>query len=158
VALKIELPVLMDRKEDIALIARHQICSRKIRAQRISISDEFLDELMAYEWPGNVRELKNAIDLACSHVLEGETLYPKHLPGHIRAYNMRQKISPKTSSPSQKSDVAMPMKEYVDKAKYDYLVRLMTQTRGDIQKTCRISGLSRGHLYSLLKKYDIKSS
>ncbi|MGM0654752.1 MAG: sigma 54-interacting transcriptional regulator [Thermodesulfobacteriota bacterium] len=43
-ALKIELPVLMDRKEDIALIAWHQICSRKIRAQRISISDEFLDE------------------------------------------------------------------------------------------------------------------
>lgn len=75
VALKIELPVLMDRKEDIALIARHQICSRKIRAQRISISDEFLDELMAYEWPGNVRELKNAIDLACSRVLEGETLF-----------------------------------------------------------------------------------
>ena len=158
VALKIELPVLVDRKEDIALIARHQVCSRKSPARRISISDEFIDELLAYEWPGNVRELKNAIDLACSRVLEGETLYPKHLPGQIRAYNIRQKISPKTSSSSQKSVIAIPMKEYVDKAKYDYLTRLITQTRGDIKKTCRISGLSRGHLYNLLKKYGIKSN
>jgi two-component system NtrC family response regulator len=163
-AMKIELPALVNRREDIVPIARHQMKGKKTREQGCTLSREFLDELMAYEWPGNVRELKNAMDLACSHVVAGETLYPTHLPGHIRAYNIRQKISPGPGpgpGPGPVPDtgtIAIPLKAHVDKAKHDYLIRLMAQTRGDMRKTCRISGLSRGHLYSLFKKYGIKSS
>jgi len=63
---RIELPPLRRRKEDIPLLTDHFVV-RFNRLQKKSIqgvSAEALSLLMAHDWPGNVRELENVIERA----------------------------------------------------------------------------------------------
>ncbi|WP_457571948.1 hypothetical protein [Desulfovulcanus sp.] len=46
-------------------------------------------------------------------------------------------------------------KEYTDKLEANYLSELSLICHGDVQKACKISGLSRARLYELLKKHGI---
>ena len=48
-----------------------------------------------------------------------------------------------------------PLKEFKNTAENTYLGELIRQCDGNIQKIIQISGLSRSHLYSLLKKYNL---
>jgi DNA-binding NtrC family response regulator len=64
--IKLSLPPLLDRKEDIPFLVDHfvdrfnHLTGRKI----IGLSQKALAALMLYDWPGNVRELENAIEHA----------------------------------------------------------------------------------------------
>jgi transcriptional regulator with GAF, ATPase, and Fis domain len=62
----IYLPPLRERKEDIPLLAAHFInkISKKMHKNIESLTDESLNEMMAYNWPGNVRELEHVIEKA----------------------------------------------------------------------------------------------
>ena len=89
---KLSLPPLSDRKEDIPLLVDHFIerFNHQTGKNILGISQKALAALMLHEWPGNVRELENAIehafvmcrkdiiDVVClpDHVLPSETLKP----------------------------------------------------------------------------------
>ncbi len=63
--IKIEVPPLRDRKEDIPALIDHflikysKVLNRSVRGLRIS--EELMDIFMDYYWPGNVRELENYV-------------------------------------------------------------------------------------------------
>lgn len=79
--IKIELPPLWERKEDIPLLVDYFMSRLKsLKGKRISgVSDEVLDLLMNYRFPGNVRELENILEHA--YVLCREpVIEKKHLP------------------------------------------------------------------------------
>lgn len=83
---RIELPPLRRRKEDIPLLVE-QFIARFNRLQGKSvrgIAAEALSLLMAYDWPGNIRELENAIERAFILCGEGYIGLP-HLPGELTA-------------------------------------------------------------------------
>lgn len=179
-SLEIKLPPLKDRQQDIELIAKAHIDKKNnmLKKEAFKMSEEFLEELENYKWPGNVRELKHTIDMACSQILEGETLFPKHLPRAIRSFNISQKICNKTigksdslssehplfsnfgsaasASHADLNSKIVPLKEHIDQIKYNYILNLLNHTGGNIKQCCLLSGLSRGHLYNLFKKYGIK--
>jgi len=157
-SLRIDLPPLRQRKEDIALIAKDYVVIKNslLKKEAFKMSEPFLEELENYNWPGNVRELKNTIDLACSQILHGETLFPRHLPEEIRSFNFRKKIAYRTNNESIPFSEIVSLKEHIDKTKYEYILNLLVYTKGDIKESCRLSGLSRGHLYNQFKKYGIK--
>jgi len=78
---KISLPPLKDRKEDIPLLIEHFI--KKYAAQQgkdiVGISSGALSLLMRYDFPGNIRELENIVEY--SFILcEGGYIQPQHLP------------------------------------------------------------------------------
>jgi len=78
---RVELPPLRRRQEDIPLIAE-QIIARFNRLQGKTISgltSEALSLMMAYDWPGNVRELENSIERAFILVSTGR-IGLEHLP------------------------------------------------------------------------------
>ncbi len=83
---RIELPPLRRRKEDIPLIVS-QFITRFNRLQKKSIqgvSAEALSLLMAHDWPGNIRELENAIEHA--FILCGNGVIDiRHLPEDLTA-------------------------------------------------------------------------
>lgn len=83
---RVELPPLRRRKEDIPLLADHFISRfNRVQGKTISgISAEALSLLMAYDWPGNVRELENAIEHAFI-LCRGEKLEIAHLPQALTA-------------------------------------------------------------------------
>jgi len=88
--IKLSLPPLLDRKEDIPFLVDHfvdrfnHLTGRKI----IGLSQKALAALMLYDWPGNVRELENAIEHA--FVLCRDDL--------IRLHSLPDRIVPKSDS------------------------------------------------------------
>lgn len=62
--IRIDVPNLHDRGEDISLLARKFAAdfSEKYMTQPISFSDEALRAMLVYRWPGNVRQLKNFVE------------------------------------------------------------------------------------------------
>ena len=84
--IRVELPPLKRRKEDIAILAE-QFIERFNRLQQKSIkglTPEALSLLMAHDWPGNVRELENVIERAFILCREG-SIGIEHLPGELLA-------------------------------------------------------------------------
>jgi PAS domain S-box-containing protein len=81
---RIELPPLRKRKEDIPLLAE-QFITRFNRLQQKNVqgvSAEALSLLMAHDWPGNIRELENAIERAFIPCNEG-LIGIGHLPAEL---------------------------------------------------------------------------
>ena len=84
---RLVLPPLRERREDIPLLVKHFLRSASFnredgRVRIKGISRDALDCQMNYHWPGNVRELINAIERACSFA-ETEYIQPEDLPEHI---------------------------------------------------------------------------
>jgi transcriptional regulator with GAF, ATPase, and Fis domain len=63
---RIDVPPLRDRPDDIPLLARRFVedISARLGRPAPELGPEVLDRLRAYSWPGNVRELRNVIERA----------------------------------------------------------------------------------------------
>jgi len=82
--IRVDLPLLRDRREDIPLLVEHFV-SRFNRLQGkdvVGVSEEVMATLMRHDYPGNVRELENIVEhafvLVGSGVIELEHLPPEH--------------------------------------------------------------------------------
>ena len=161
----VDLPPLRERREDIAELARYHIDKfcQQYRIPTKGFSPEFLETLMHYPWPGNVREFVNTLERSLTTARFDQTLYPKHLPSHIRVQVRRAEMeggTPSAADDHSHTVRSLPkLQEYRDKiyaqAEKEYLEELMTLTGKNIPDACRISGLSQSRLYALLKKNSI---
>jgi two-component system NtrC family response regulator len=166
----IELPPLREHPEDIAALSDYhmaQLCGC-YGIKKKGYSPDFFEALARYNWPGNVRELVNALERAVAAARHEPILFPKHLPTYIRVQLARSSVAPDqdpqqtakgTRGPEQSfprlADVRETAIAHVERR---YLKELIAQSKGDVQKACRIAGLSRSRLYALLKKYQISTS
>ncbi len=165
----LDLPPLCEHSEDIQdLLNFHlaRICERYgIRVK--SYSPDLLEALMAYHWPGNVRELVNVLERSMAAAQDEPILFPYHLPTYLRVQLARASVKrePKEESEAIPTNPLGPkelgtLKEVRDtsvaRIERQYLMDLMTITGGDIKQACRISDLSRGRLYALMKKHEVK--
>ncbi|MBL7684547.1 MAG: sigma 54-interacting transcriptional regulator, partial [Deltaproteobacteria bacterium] len=95
--IKIELPPLRNRKEDIPLLAEKflEIYTKQHRIDRkLKIAGSFMKKLLEYDWPGNVRELENIISVS-SALADGDELTLEALP---TSYGIRRMSSEKSSA------------------------------------------------------------
>lgn len=67
IGLPIHLPKLIDRENDVILLAKYftELYCKENKLTCKSINQKSIEKLMAYNFPGNVRELKSIMDLAC---------------------------------------------------------------------------------------------
>lgn len=163
----ISLPPLRTRPQDIKDLTMHYVvkfCERYEVATK-GFSPDFFETLASYDWPGNVRELIHTVERVLTAARLEPTLFPRHLPTHIRVHKARA-LADKTKSAGEKPKVGAPsapilssLQEARDaalsKAERQYLEDLMLLVKGGIKEACRISGLSQSRLYHLLKKYKI---
>lgn len=167
-SLTIDLPPLKERREDIKDLAIYQIsklCDR-YRMEIKGFSPEFFEALQIWEWPGNVRELFNTLESALTVAQADPTLYPRHLPRHIRIRIAKDLIhqngqkppaSPKSPEPSLDNwpTLQKHREDSLATLEKTYLVGILKAAQGDITTVCRISGLSKSRLYTLLRIYNI---
>ena len=160
----IKLPPLRKRGADfreLTVNCINKFCEREMIEVK-SVSPDFFETLASYSWPGNVRELISAIESALSMARFAPMLYSRHLPEEIRVHQARQSVDgPAPEIKGQSISPTMPpLKKFRDdalaKLEKSYLVDLMQATGGTVSDACRISGLSRSRLYTLLKKYRIQ--
>ncbi len=134
----IRIPPLRERKEDIIILAEH--FARKYSKKEVKLSQSVRSMLLRHQWPGNVRELEAVLRYAASLLEEGEdVILPQHLP---RA--LLEKKEFKTLEEAR----ALWEREYVKTS-------LLTAD-GDISKASSLLGISRQHLYNLIRKYGLK--
>ena len=161
----IELPPLRELLEDIKKLTVfyiNDLCERFGIAPK-GASPEFWDVVTDYKWPGNVRELIQSLEKALLAAKDEPILFPKHLPTHIRIQVARNSFPKKPASQAKPeirssfSKAPPQLKEIrkaaVSEAERQYLKDLISYVGGDINETCRISGLSRSRFYTLLRKY-----
>jgi PAS domain S-box-containing protein len=82
---KLVLPPLRQRREDLPLLVEHFIARfNRLREKNIvGVSPEVLQVLMTHDYPGNVRELENVIEHAFI-LCPGGSIRPEHLPETLR--------------------------------------------------------------------------
>ena len=83
---RIELPPLRDRTEDIPLLVDHFIgkLNRINGREVLEAAPETLARLSQHDFPGNVRELSNLVEHAFV-ICPGDTILPEHLPASLRS-------------------------------------------------------------------------
>jgi two-component system, NtrC family, response regulator len=171
-SLAILLPPLRERKQDIKELVMHiilKICDRDETAIK-GFSNGFINLLEAYNWPGNVREVINVLEWALSKARYEQTLFPKHLPEHIRIDVARSSLCPSlpkpeatiTASEKIRHQFLPKLKEFreaiIVENERKYLRDLIAFTNGNIRQACSISGVGRARLYGLMRNYGIAKS
>jgi len=142
---KITLPTLSKRREDIPLLVEHFI--RKFNAKTgkeiVRITDDVLDMLMDYDFPGNVRELENIIEHAFV-LCRGSEIDVSHLPKEL-VETTRVYTTPKTLSaenPLHNAEAAV-------------IMETLRKYNGDRLKTASALGMHKTTLWRKMKKYNI---
>lgn len=162
----IELPSVRERPEDIKELARYhsdRICEHYGTPTK-EFSPDFLKMLAAYSWPGNVRELVNTLERTIASARFESTLFPKHLPIHLRievTKSAMKRESPSHQPTEHVASFSLPQLHEVRDSVYanaekQYLHDLMALTDNNVAEACRVSGLSQSRLYALLKKQGIQ--
>ncbi|MEI3605011.1 sigma 54-interacting transcriptional regulator [Pseudogracilibacillus sp. SE30717A] len=144
--LKIAIPPLRDRREDIPKII-HSILEKHSRGKEsYSISEETLCKLQTLKWPGNVRELINTIKYAVC-MTDTRQITEKHLPEIISE-----------NKTMNESNVNFTLKEVTERAEYEQLKLILKEYGNSLEEKKEIAsrlGVSVATLYNKLNKYDL---
>lgn len=147
---RITLPSLKERQEDIPMLAHHflQKCAAGSTTAVRGFHPDTLDNLNRYRWPGNVRELENAIERAVS-LSHGPLLTPDDLPAAIR--QVPSLAEHKSDVPETAESVYLTLEE-VEKR---HLVRVLRETKGNKVKAAKILGIDRRTLYRMAERFGL---
>ena len=86
----LRVPALRERRTDIPLLAERFLAMVLDREghRQLTLSEETIRTLVAYNWPGNVRELESAIEYAVLHA-RGHAIAPEDLPEKLQSAQVR---------------------------------------------------------------------
>jgi two-component system NtrC family response regulator len=178
----LSLPPLRERPEDIkplAVFRVGQLCEQYGLPLK-GFDQDLFHVLADYAWPGNVRELFNVLERAFVAAGPARTLYAMHLPQDVRIKVAKASLGrgrasgPKGDSGPEQAQAAqhecqagglldpaamlgMTLKDCKEAVERRYLECLLARTGGDVQRVIEASGLSRSHLYALLKKWGLSA-
>jgi len=143
---RLVLPPLRQRREDVPLLAQHflRIFSEKNRKKIKGFTPQAMDGLLKHEWPGNVRELMNAVERG---VVLARTDYLDTADLPLLAQDAAKPFSKETISGD------LPLEE-VEKAT---ILNAMEITGGNKSEAARRLGITRKTLHAKLKKYGVPS-
>ena len=152
--IKIELPPLRERKDDIPLLVKHfiDVYSRENSKEIEGISDDVLEILEGYGWPGNVRELENLIERAI--VLSRSKLITRNtLPPFLLDRRPGSRPIPTDEAGEQS------FKEQTKNYQKEVILLALRRAKGVQKKAARSLGLKPTTLNEMIKrlKIDVKS-
>ena len=145
--IRIEVPSLRERKEDLPLLVDHFVerFNKEFRREVRGVSEEAMKLLSAYSWPGNVRELRNVIERIV--ILEADdVIRADHLPAEIRYARVGQ------------VDVPFVLPEGgvdLEAVERSLLYQAMERTEGNQSAAARLLGLTRYQLRYRLEKHEL---
>jgi DNA-binding NtrC family response regulator len=152
--IRIDVPPLRERKDDIPLLAAHFL--NRLRSRSVppvnQIDPSAMQALFDHRWPGNVRELENAIHAAVA-MAEGSVIHRAALPASIASG------APRTAIPESPIDIERPLRDVTDellrRVECAYFAQLLARYNGNVARCARHSGLSRRSVTQKLQKYAL---
>jgi len=132
-AIKLKLPPLRERPEDVPLLVQHFLAKFGCTAE---LGKEVLKALSGYPWKGNVRELENVVERAVilSH---GETIQLHHLPEEFQVFTGT------TNTPLS-----------LDEMEHQHIIRVL-RIAHDLDEAATMLGIDPATLWRKRKKYGL---
>lgn len=136
---RLHVPPLRDRPEDIGVLARHflEVYTRRFGMDPGPIPEVFWDRLQGYRWPGNVRELEHTVERMIASSPEG-ALDLSLLPGAA---------TPVASE--------LDLRSRVDAYERGLVVEALRASAGNRSEAARRLGIARVTLYEKLQKHGL---
>jgi len=147
---KLVLPPLRDRKEDIPLLAEHFIrkYTRLIGKDIQGLSPEVLPVLMSHDYPGNVRELENIIEYA-TVVCKNSLIGVDHLPDYF--HSKLDMVA--TAGADENSDKGLSLDEMEKSVIYE----MLRKNQWNRKRTANQMGIHPSTLWRKLKRLNINT-
>jgi len=150
--LRIDLPPLRERGDDVVRLAEHFVsrysveCDKKVEG----ISPEAREVLMQYRWPGNIRELQNIVRRAIA-VTDRAQIGLEDLPDSVVVAAGGPQGGPK-------SGFFELREERINAFEREYLSNLLNHHHGDVTTAAEEAQIPRGTYYRLMKKYGLNAA
>ena len=149
---RLEVPPLRDRRDDIPLLVDHFLArfreqlGRPVRA----VADDALDLLVGYAWPGNVRELENLIERAVI-LSDGETVEASALPPGVST-----SVSTKAIAEDDDPDEDLCLKRARQAFEAGVIRKALARTGGNRTHAAKVLEISHRALLYKIKGYGIR--
>jgi NtrC-family two-component system response regulator AlgB len=131
--MRLKLPPLRERTEDIPLLAHHFL---KKHGAANEVGKEAMDALVAYPWKGNVRELENVVERARILARE-ETIQMHHLPEEFQ-----------TARASKRGSLSL------EELEHQHIIKVLRIAK-DLDEAASILGIDPATLWRKMKKYNL---
>ncbi|ACR80282.1 sigma-54-dependent transcriptional regulator [Kosmotoga olearia] len=141
---RIKLPPLRERPEDIAILAKQfvkDISAELGLRKRPKISETFIQALMNYHWPGNVRELRNCLLSILAVHDSSETL---------EEWMLFDVLGSRIDNSRDASNEDLTLEELEKR----YIRKLLKKYSGNKTKVAQVLGISKSTLYEKLKRWE----
>ena len=145
---RLHLPPLRERREDIPLLVRHflQKAAQQAGSTPKTVESAALAKLGRYNWPGNVRELEN--EIARAGAFAGASITPADLSPHI------QTGQDATETVRNEPD-GLRIRHRVERLERQLIREALSRSQGNQTKAAVLLGLSRFGLQKKLRRYNL---
>jgi two-component system NtrC family response regulator len=147
---RIDMPPLRERREDIPFLVAHFLSkfSEKLDRSIKEVRPDVMSALYSYSWPGNVRELENVIERALV-LCRGDAIMAEDLPLELRQTpEIEAELDTLVSGEKGLADTLDAIEERI--------IRQALKNAGNVQaQAAKILGISRSNLQYKLKKYGL---
>ena len=145
--LRIELPALRERTEDIPALVRKMITDLGDPGAYNRITNDSLERLMRHDWPGNVRELRNVIAVALAFGKDG----PIDLASHLAPMSS----AASESTPTRGRTFQDAKREVLARFEREYFTALYAECNGNVSEIGRRAAMERAHVRGYLRRHGI---
>ncbi len=148
--IKIELPPLRERKEDIPLLVKHFLdtYSKENKKEILGISEEVMEVFANYSWPGNIRELENLIERAVV-LTKSKMITRNNLPPFLFDTGDKQEKD------QILSDNTGTLKEQTQQFQKTWILEALRKSNGVQKKAAQLLGVKPTTLNEMIKRMGI---
>ena len=152
--IRVKLPALRERTDDIPILAQHflkKTCKSNGLPPRV-LGQQVIRVLMGYSWPGNIRQLENAIEYAVAMSGDSLEIVSSMLPEEILQADEAHTLAPVTIP-----DEGLNFVSVVSQLERDLILKCLEKTGGNKRQAARLLQLSRTTLIDKLQRLSVSS-
>jgi two-component system response regulator PilR (NtrC family) len=146
--IKLDVPTLKERGDDVLLLAEHflKLIAERWDLPKAKLSNEAIGALVVYPFPGNVRELENILERACT-LSDDELIMPDDL--QLPTAPARSSL---VQSAEFESNIKVDMSHQSEREK---IIHALNETRWNRTAAAKTLGLTFRQLRYRIKKYEL---
>lgn len=154
--LKLEIPPLRERKEDIPLLMDHflkEFCREDRLSEVRRRMEELYPRLMEYAWPGNIREL-HAVAERISILLDQG--FPMEIDAHMMMEDFGELEAEGEARQEKTETASCASSQSIPACRREDIICALKKNNYHKQRAAEELGISRSTLWRLIRKYEIK--
>lgn len=148
------VPGLIERREDIGLLAQHFVedSAAKLGRPPVKLGDDLLNAMRSYDWPGSVRQLRNVIEtiLILNEKPAQGVVSLDALPAELLSAPVEE------ANQVLQQSLSLPLREARELFEREYMTSQLQKFEGNISQMAKFIGMERSALHRKLKSLKVE--